>query len=158
MTEPIDVVDLLLEDHQVLRGLLARLDAADRPSELRNVYLLLVAELATHEAAEEEVVFPAFRAASPSGAKEALDRMGEHEEVNELVEEMLRLPPSGHAFTKRACALVLDLTAHLDAEEELVFPILRDVLSREQLVDLVGRVASAKELAPAFHDHHAAAL
>lgn len=151
----IDLVDLLLADHVVLRALIEELDAADGPGDMRRIYLRIVAELSTHEAAEEEVAFPALRAAVPSSAEEALARIGEHDEVDELIAEMRLLAPSGHAFAKRACALVLDLRNHLDAEEDEVFPLLRSALSDERLVALAADVVAVKERAPAFHEHHA---
>jgi iron-sulfur cluster repair protein YtfE (RIC family) len=158
MPETRDVIDLLMADHLVLRSLLADLDASEQPSDMRGLYLRVVAELSSHEAAEEELVFPALLAAAPWAAHEALDRIGEHGEVDELIDEMRRLSPAGHAFAKRACALVLDLGAHLDIEEEIVFPLLRDALSPDQLVALAHQVMVVKERAPAFHEHHAAPI
>lgn len=145
-----DVIDLLLEDHCTVRGLLAELDAADTPDEQRRLYLRIAELHCGHEAAEEGVVFPALRRAAPGAANAALARIGEHEELDLLLDEMQRLTPSGHAFTKRAVALVLELTAHLDAEEQLVFPLLRQSLAPDALVALAVESARIKERAPAF--------
>ncbi|HEX4983349.1 MAG TPA: hemerythrin domain-containing protein, partial [Ilumatobacteraceae bacterium] len=62
MTNQIDVIDLLLSDHRLIDGLAEQLDAADDPVEIRRLFLRIVEELAAHEAVEQEVVFPAFRA------------------------------------------------------------------------------------------------
>ena len=62
MTDQIDAIELLLQDHRLIDGLAEQLDAADDPAEIRRLFLRIVEELAAHEAAEQEVVFPAFRA------------------------------------------------------------------------------------------------
>ena len=63
MTNQIDVIDLLLRDHRLIDGLAEQLDAADDPAEIRRLFMRIVEELTAHEAAEQEVVFPAFQAA-----------------------------------------------------------------------------------------------
>ena len=63
MTNQIDAIELLLRDHRLIDGLAEQLDTVDDPAEIRRLYLRIVEELAAHEAAEQEVVFPAFRAA-----------------------------------------------------------------------------------------------
>ena len=150
VTDLPDVIDLLLEDHRTVRGLIAELDATDSPDEQRRLYLRIAELHCGHEAAEEGVVFPALRRAAPGAANAALARIGEHEELDQLLDEMQRLAPTGHGFAKRAVALVLALTAHLDAEEQLVFPLLRQSLPVDALVVLAAECARAKERAPAF--------
>lgn len=145
-----DVIDLLLEDHRTVRRLLAELDAADTPDEQRRLYLRIAELHCGHEAAEEDVVFPALRRAAPGAANAALARIGEHEELDQLLDEMQRLSPTGLGFAKRAAALVLELTAHLDAEEQLVFPLLRRSLPAADLELLATQSVRAKERAPAF--------
>ena len=67
MTSQIDAIELLLRDHRLIDGLAEQLDTVDDPAEIRRLYLRIVEELAAHEAAEQEVVFPAFRAARDGG-------------------------------------------------------------------------------------------
>ena len=69
MTDQIDAIELLLQDHRLIDGLAEQLDATDDPAEIRHLYLRIVEELAAHEAAEQEVVFPAFRAALERGRR-----------------------------------------------------------------------------------------
>jgi hemerythrin superfamily protein len=154
MTEAADVIDVLLADHRVIGKLLDELEAAERPEDIRRLYLRIATELAAHEAAEQEVVFPALAVATGSGSGE---RLGEHEEINDLLAEMQQLGPSSFAFTKRAAALVLDLRAHFECEEEYVFPRLRELFPPERLEELADAVAVVKDAAPAFPPTHAPA-
>jgi hemerythrin superfamily protein len=140
MGERLDAIDMLLEDHRRMTRLLEDLDLEERPAEMGRLCLEIVAGLVTHEAAEDEVVFPAFRAAAPTTEQDVLDRLDEHQEVNELLAEMVNLAPSGVGFLKRASALIYELQEHFAAEEEELFPRLRAVLGRQELLALAERI------------------
>jgi hemerythrin superfamily protein len=150
LTDPDDVIELLSRDHRALRGLLDQLDHEYDRAELSVLFSRIVHELAAHEAAEEQVVFPAFRTAIPAQQRDAAHRMGEHEEINELLAEMRVLTPDDPGFEKRASALSLELEAHFTAEEEDVFPRLKASLGHDELVDLGVRVLAVKQTAPPF--------
>jgi len=144
MAARLDAIDMLLQDHRRITGLLEQLDWEERPAEMRRLYLDVVAEISGHEAAEDDVVFPAFRAAVPAAEHELIERFDEHQEVNGLLAAMAALDPSGVGFLKRAAALIYELREHFAAEEEELFPRLRAVLSRQELLALGERVAEAK--------------
>lgn len=150
MDEISDAIDLLIEDHRYIEVLLERLDLSDDPAEMRGLFIRIAGDLAAHESAERDVVFPAARAAVPSGRRDVHELTGEHEEVNSLLAEMLTLDPSSAGFAKRACALVLELRAHFAEEEEVLFPALRAALEPAVLVGLATRVRAAKRSAPMF--------
>jgi Hemerythrin HHE cation binding domain len=149
MAEVHDVVDLLTKDHRRLEGLLQRLDREQDPTELRSLYLQVVGELASHEACEQQVVFPALRASVPATGTDMAACLDEHEEINSLLDEMLGLDPSCFGFMKRTSALILELQAHF-AEEEKLFGRLRAALDPAELADLARRARAAKSCAPAF--------
>jgi hemerythrin superfamily protein len=150
MAESLDVIELLIQDHRVMGKLLQQLDEAEQPEELRLIYFRLVELLSGHEAAEQQVVFPALRSALPATGQETANRLAEHEEVNELMAEMRGLTPQGPGFEKRASALMLELQNHFSNEEESVFPQLQAALSHDELVELAERVEAVKRRAPAF--------
>src|SRR4051812_25131154 len=90
-----DAIDLLLIDHRRIEQLVERLDETNDPVEARAVYMQLVEQLAGHEAAEQQVIFPAFRSVLEDADPTLAHRMGEHEELNELLAEMRNLAPDG---------------------------------------------------------------
>jgi hypothetical protein len=101
------------------------------------------------------VVFPAFGAALEMADDDTLARrMGEHEELNELIAEMRSLAPDCFGFTKRGSALLLEIEGHFLREEETVFARMRDSFSADELAELGSRVLAAKQHAPAFPDDH----
>jgi hemerythrin superfamily protein len=155
MDNVIDVIELLERDHRKIDALIEELEHVDDPAALRRVFFCIVEELAAHEAAEQEVVFPAFRAkVEAAGESTIARRMGEHEEVNELLAEMRSLAPNGFGFTTRSSALMLDVKAHFLKEEETVFARMRDLLSADELGELGRRALEAKRHSAAFTDDH----
>jgi hemerythrin superfamily protein len=155
MTSRIDAIELLLRDHRAIEELVDRLDATDDPVDTRRLFLQIVEQLAAHEAAEHEVVFPAFRASLTTSAEDVLDRrIGEHEEMNELLAEMRTLAPDGFSFTKRESAFVLEIREHFRREEETVFAPMRQSFTADQLVELGDRASAAKQHSPAFPAEH----
>lgn len=151
MAELDDVIDLLLADHRAIRNLVDQLQTTNDPSQARHAYLELVERFSSHEAAEEQVLFPVLRALGPMGEGEAAARTGEHREVDALLDRMRLLSPISYAFVKRAAVMASDVRAHLDAEETEVFPRLRAVLSHGELVALASRVTAVESRAPAYH-------
>jgi len=153
MTDQLDVIELLLSDHRSIERLVDQLDATDDPAECRGLFLRLVEQLAAHEAVEQGVVFPAFRDSLESPGDDILDhRMGEHQELNELLAEMRSLAPDGFAFTKRQSAFELEIKEHFRREEETVFARMRESFRADQLADLANRALVVKQHAPAFPD------
>jgi hemerythrin superfamily protein len=153
MTTEIDAIELLLRDHRLIDGLAEQLDTLDDPADIRRLYLRIAEELAAHEAAEHEVVFPAFRAAFEIADDNTVaQRLGEHEELNELVAEMRSLAPDCFGFVKRGSALLLEIRAHFAREEESVFARMRTSFSADELAELGTRVLAAKQHAAAIPD------
>ncbi len=155
MTTSIDVIELLERDHRQIEALAEQLELADDPTEVRRLFFTIVEELAAHEAAEQSVVFPAFRAViEPTDDSTLEHRIGEHEELNGLLAEMRCLAPTGFGFTKRGSALMLDVKAHFLLEEETVFTRMRETFSEQDLVELGSQALAVKLRSPAFPEDH----
>jgi hemerythrin superfamily protein len=150
MTTETDAIDLLLHDHRAIDRLAEQLDATDDVAEIARLLDRIVVELTAHEAAEHEVIFPAFRATLGRADDETIERrMGEHEELNDVLAEMQALEPDCFGFVKRASALLLDVRGHFLREEESVFVRMRDSMSDEELADLGSRALAVKQRAAA---------
>jgi hemerythrin superfamily protein len=155
MTYRIDAIELLLRDHRSIEELVDQLDATDDPGETRRLFLRVVEQLAAHEEVEQQIVFPAFRASLEIDGDDILDhRMGEHQELNELLAEMRSLAPDGFSFTKRESAFVWEIKEHFRREEETVFARMRKSFSADQLAELALQAIVVKEHSPAFPDDH----
>ncbi len=159
MTNQIDAIELLVSDHRLIDGLAEQLDTTDDPAEIGRLYLQIVDELIAHEAAEQEVVFPAFQAVLDLADDDTVAHcMGEHEELNGLLAEMRSLAPDCFAFMKRGSALLLEVKAHFEREEESVFARIRASFTAEQLAEMGAQVQAAKQRCGAnTADHEGAA-
>ena len=144
MTSVPDLVEQLLHDHWMFERLLDRLEEEEDPHSVRHLLLDLGELLACHEAVEQELVFPLV------GDEATAGRQDEHQEINLLVHEMGGLATPGLPFRKRACALALQLRAHLRVEEETVLPALRELVSPDDLAVLGERAWEVRRWAPAL--------
>ena len=148
MTTDVDIIEVLERDHQRMSDLAERLDSVTDHDEIRALYRQIVDGLLAHEAIEQEVLFPAFRELLTAGETAPLaERLGEHEELNELLAEMRDLDSDGFAFLKRGSALLLEMERHFELEEESVFARMREQLPKDQLVELGRRALAAKDAA-----------
>ena len=155
MAQQIDVIELLERDHRLINELVEQLDETEDTDEIRRLYLRIVEELSAHEAVEQQIVFPAFHAAFAGDADSTLaHRMGEHEEMNEMLAEMRSLAPDGFAFIKRGSALLLEIKGHFLLEEETVFARMREAFAADELVELANQAIVAKRHSPVFPDEH----
>lgn len=150
MTTDVDVIQILESDHRRIDDLAERLDSVTDTEEIRRLYVQIVEELLAHESVEQQVVFPAFRALLDEAGDDTLDRrIGEHEELNELLAEMRDLDPCGFAFVKRASALLQEVEGHFACEEESVFARLRAELTSDEIAALGERVEALKNASTA---------
>ncbi len=148
MATDLDLIELLERDHRRIDDLAERLDATTDDQEIRDLFRQIVDGLVAHEAIENQVLFPAFRAMVATTDHTVDARSDEHDELNDLLDEMLHLDSSGHAFIKRGSALLLELEGHFEREEESVFAPMREKLPHDELLRL-GREALAVKSATA---------
>jgi hemerythrin superfamily protein len=112
----------------------------------------LVRLLAVHETAEEEILYPTVRSKGGDGAKAIVEqRLAEEDEAKKLLVEMEKLGPSGNGFGEKLAKLQQAVTAHAEAEEKEVLPLLKDV-DEQMMHALATAYQAAKVLAPT-HPH-----
>jgi hemerythrin superfamily protein len=142
-----DVVDLLVGQHEQVRGLFSLLDQGDA-KERQETFEELVRLLAVHETAEEEVVYPAVRSMVDDGDDLADARTSEEAEAKEALAELEELGPDHPEFSAKLDAFKQMVLTHAGNEEREIFPRLRDTHSRDQLESMAVGVRSAESLAP----------
>lgn len=119
-------------DHVRLDQLLDRLEAcgpADEDDVLRDIYRLVF----PHAFAEEAVLWPVMRRLLPDGQALTLEVEQEHQEVNELVTAIDRLPVGDPERDSRLRRLVEVLREDVRDEEDVLLPRLQAKLSPPQL-------------------------
>jgi hemerythrin-like domain-containing protein len=118
-----DVVELLVEQHEEVRTLLARvLGATGR--ERQRAFDAARAALARHEAAEEAVLRPLTERA-PGGATLAAARTREEERATQALELLEKYDVDGVPFETEFRTFQEAVLEHAEKEETAEFPLLR---------------------------------
>jgi hemerythrin superfamily protein len=142
-----DVVTLLKNQHQLIRGLFARVEAAEG-TERRDAFRDLVRMLAVHETAEEEIVHPAARRAADGGDRVVDERLAEEHEAKELLARLDGMDPGDPEFLPGLRTLRDAVLAHAEAEERHEFTLLRQHTDTRRLERMARAVRAAEAMAP----------
>jgi hemerythrin-like domain-containing protein len=144
-----NAIELLKSDHQTVRDLLKQLEQTTPRGEKTRRQLLerISKELRAHTTIEEEIFYPAFRAAGDGDeSKLFFEAKEEHRAVEELVlPDLEKTQVGSETFSGRAKVLKELVEHHADEEEEEMFPRAKKLLSREELLELGERMAERKK-------------
>ncbi|MFZ5656431.1 MAG: hemerythrin domain-containing protein [Pseudomonadota bacterium] len=145
-----NAIELLKADHAKVRALFEELTNTTSRAEKTRTQLLekIRLELDVHTQIEEEIFYPAFREAGKKSDDEQMfhEALEEHRAAGELVmPDLLETEVTSEKFSGRAKVLKELVEHHADEEEKELFKRARELMSREQLVELGERMAARKE-------------
>jgi hemerythrin superfamily protein len=143
-----DVIDLLTTDHREAVALISEIRSTADPAQRRDLADQLIAELVRHSVAEEMYVYPAMRDHLPDGDQAVEHDIAEHKELERVMKSLEGTDSSGPEFLSVVDSMEAILADHVADEETEQFPRLRSHVPQEQLVELKGKVETAKSLAP----------
>ena len=143
-----DVVDVLTSDHRDVTALIGEIWTIKDPMIRRDLTDTAISELVRHAVAEEMYVYPAMRKHLPDGDKAVEHDTEEHKELEHKMKDLEALDASSPEFDAKLAELAEILADHVQDEESEQFPELRRRIPREELVELAGKVETAKKLAP----------
>ena len=135
-----DWMDALIVEHQAVAKIFDGLEATDeKMTGRRNMLLMQLKHALTKHAIEEEnVIYPALRAAGQREAADALN--AEHGYVKQYLFELDHMPSSSPDWIAKVRRFRADLDAHVHEEETNLFPMLRAMLSEEKNRELTAAV------------------
>jgi hemerythrin superfamily protein len=144
-----DAIQLLKADHKLVKELLTELEESTTRAVKRRTDLLreIQMNLKAHTTIEEEIFYPAFKAAgSKEEAKMYFEALEEHRAVEDLVlPDLIKTDPASDQFSGRAKVLKELLEHHIEEEEDDMFKKAKSLLSKEELVDLGSKMQARKE-------------
>ena len=143
-----DVIDVLTTDHREATELIEQILATTDPDQRREHADSLIAELVRHSVAEEMYVYPAMREHLPNGDEAVEHDTSEHKELEALMKQLEGADASSPEFVSTVQQISAALRDHVDDEENEHFPELRKHVSADLLVELKGKVETAKKIAP----------
>ncbi len=163
---PEDAVDLLIGCHQRIRHFtaaamkLAHAQGAT-PDEIRQaaaaVYRYYSVSLPLHEADEEETVRPRLDPVAGERVRHALLAMADqHQGIFELVERLMpllqlleqnpgALPQVGGEMCSLTTALDEIYRAHMQLEEDVIFPAIREVLPESARAEMLAEMRQRRQ-------------
>ncbi len=143
-----DVIDVLTSDHRDATTLIGEIRTIADPMIRRDLTDTLISELVRHAVAEEMYVYPAMKKHLPDGDKAVEHDIEEHKELEQAMKKLEDLDVNSAEFEEALRGLETLLADHVQDEETEQFPELRRRIPHEELVELAGKVETAKKLAP----------
>jgi len=144
-----NAIDMLREDHDKVRELLAQLShTTNRAAKKRSDLLQQIKkELMVHTQIEEEIFYPAFRDSKAEESKKLYhEAKEEHRAVEELVlPDVENTDTSSDEFAGRVKVLKDMIEHHAEEEENELFPKAKKALSKEELEELGERMWERKQ-------------
>jgi hemerythrin superfamily protein len=155
MPDQQDVVDAFTQDHREIERLFDLLERAGDARVQRVLTEQVITEVVRHTAIEEQYLYPAVREQVPDGDSLADRQIADHAEVEELLKDLEGLDAGDPKCVAAMSEVSAKVRSHLQAEENEVFPLLRQRADAEELRSLGTKVERAKKLAPT-HPHPSA--
>jgi hemerythrin-like domain-containing protein len=123
-----DVIDLLVADHNRVRGLFSRYRDADEASDNAAAAALaakIIQELKVHMEAEEDVFYRSVKVRSEEIGGDIDEGYEEHHVAKFLIGELENLEPGSDPWIAKMTVLIESVEHHVDEEEVELFPSVR---------------------------------
>jgi hemerythrin superfamily protein len=143
-----NALTLLKQDHGNVETLFERFERSDDPAEKRQIVDNVIRQLSVHAAVEEQLFYPAVRAATAEATPTVLESLEEHHIVKWTLSELERMAPTDERFDAKVTVLIESVRHHVREEEDELFPRVRDALTVQQLEELGEALQSARQAAP----------
>jgi hypothetical protein len=137
-----DAIEMLEEQHRDLEDLFEELEAADA-SDKRDLFDEIADQISVHAVIEERHFYPAVRARRTEDI--LLESLEEHLSIKRLLADLLQLDPRNQLFEPKLKVLKEQIEHHVKEEEEELFPKVRKVLDRKQLLALAEDMTVTQE-------------
>ena len=135
--------ELLRQDHDRVRELLARCESLDRSdvAQKRKLLLDIDEEVSNHSQIEERLFFPAVENVDQARVREAL---ADHRALRALLDELMQMGAGEEGFDAKVKQLRESVERHLRRSETELFP-LATKLPGKALADLGAGIAKFRE-------------
>lgn len=139
------ILDLLKRDHEQVARLLTEIEAAASDEQRDQMFAQLVGAIEVHAQAEEDVFYATLDADDKLEAS-LDDARQEHDEIDQLLEEMDEIGGAGEEWLDKLGELRQRIQHHVDEEEGAIFERAREVLGVEQLARLGEELERARRV------------
>jgi len=141
-----DALELLTADHNRVRGLFTRFQAAEgsNDGEAARLAATIFEELEVHTRIEEELFYPAVTKSNEEIHELVTEGIEEHHVVDEIMAEARQLDPSDEAWAAKVKVLIENVEHHAEEEEQELFPLVRKAFDADARAQLGQRLEARK--------------
>lgn len=141
-----DALQLLTADHNRVRGLFKRFQAAEGENDAQAARLatMIFTELEVHTKIEEEIFYPAVTKMSEEIHELVTEGLEEHHVVDQLMAEVRALSPSDEQWAAKMKVLIENVEHHAEEEEQEMFPMVRKASNEDARMEL-GQMLEARK-------------
>lgn len=142
-----DALMLLTADHNRVRGLFTRFEAAEESEDIATMTELaskILEELDVHTAIEEQVFYPGVDEADEEIHKVVAEGIEEHHVIKQLASEIETLSPDDETWAAKMKVMIENVEHHAEEEEQELFPEVNKALGSDVLEDLGARMEALK--------------
>ena len=142
-----DALSLLTADHNRVRGLFARFEAAKEGDDLGEMTTLadeIVKELEVHATIEEEIFYPATSELTEETHETVTEGIEEHKVAKQLMAEISSMQPNTEDWAAKVTVLMESVEHHAGEEEKELFPKVRSKMGADDLKLLAERMEGRK--------------
>lgn len=142
-----DALQLLIADHNRVRGLFKRFEAAhdkDDTATATKVVDKIVEELTVHAEIEERVFYPAIKGRNDELDELVAEGFEEHKVAKTLLEEIVALAPGDETWTAKVTVLIESIEHHAEEEEQEMFKLVRKAVKEAEREDLATKLEAMK--------------
>jgi hemerythrin-like domain-containing protein len=152
-----NAITMLKSDHATVKRLMRELnETGERATKQREALVAQIErELKMHAQLEEEIFYPAFKAATRGTEAEDMfyEAAEEHHIVDMVLPALKAANPKSHEFKAKAKVLFDLLEHHIKEEETQMFKEARDRFGDEQLRELGDMMQARKDTIEAMWDN-----
>ena len=141
-------LDLLIADHNRVRGLFAQFKEAqenDDAETMSAVAVKIFEDLEVHTTIEEEIFYPEVHDTTKDIGETVDEGIQEHHVAKVLIAEIKQLPDGSEEWVAKVQVLIENVEHHAEEEEKELFPPVRTKLSEDQLEQLGTRLEERKK-------------
>ncbi len=145
-----DAIVLLRQDHQDIKRLFTEFENAGGNAYATKQKLAdeIIANLTVHTYLENECVYPRVRELVPDVEDDILESYEEHHVADVLCMELAAMSSDDERFVPKMMVLAENVRHHIEEEEGVWFPKVREELGRKTLQEIGQRMLEMRPTAP----------
>jgi hemerythrin superfamily protein len=137
-----DAIALLRADHRLVSELFEQFEKSRSPTKKKELVQQICTELTVHATVEEEVFYPAVKAALKDDELVPEARV-EHETLKWLIAQVEGIEPDGEDYDAKVKVMSEYVKHHVKEEQDEMFP--KAKATRLDMADLGAQMAARKE-------------